>query len=277
MAEGITEIKLDASPPNGPVGTSYRMKRTPSLTKVSAWNGLVEGQETNDAKGNRTPLLHEDAEDADKHIKIKHLLQDYSLLEIAVICFHRYEKKVANVLMKLLFHLCLISVFESIFFFFYVSSLEDNGIEKTINTFVNGAVQLCRNMTAFDIQVINDFVDPYVNVTQIVTEGARSELARTHFNDRIMDQSWEYAGGLSGMLLCLVFYVLVRKIHIKWGPILIENTLMVSLLGAYEVLFFNKIIYHYQPLTTQEISRNAVQKLSSMCGLFESFESAGVT
>jgi hypothetical protein len=270
MAEGITEIKLDASPPNGPVVTSYRMKRTPSLTKVSAWNGFVEEQQTNETKGNRTPLLNEGTEDTEKSIKIKHLLQDYSLLEIAVICFHRYEKKVANVLVKLLFHLSLISVFESIFFFFYVSSLEDHGIEKTINTFVNGAVQLCTNMTAFDIQIINDFVDPYVNITYIVMEGAKSELARTHFNDRIMDQSWEYAGGLSGILLCLVFYVVIRKIHIKWSSIFFENTLMVSLLGAYEVLFFNKIIYHYQPLTTQEISRNAVQKLSSMCGLFES-------
>jgi hypothetical protein len=261
------EIKLDASPPLGPIGangTSYRMKRTPSLTKVSAWTGSDnEEKEEKEEKGNRTPLLQ------DELGRFKHLLQDYSWFEIAVIYFHKYEKDVANLLVKLLFHMSLISIFESVFFFYYVSSLEDHGIGTTINTFVDGAVHLCSNMTTFDIQLINDFVDPFVNVTQIVLEGDRSEVARSHFNEQIMERSWEYAGGLAGMFLCLLFYVTVRKIEVKWGTILLENTLMVSLLGAYEVLFFNKIIYHYQPLTSEEIRRDAVEKLGMMCGLFQ--------
>ena len=124
-------------------------------------------------------------------------------------------------------------------------------------------------MTVLDIQLINDFVDPFVNVTHIVADGNQSELARSHFNEQIMQRSWEYAGGLAGMFLCLLCYVVFRKIEIKWTTILLENTLMVSLLGAYEVLFFNKIIYHYQPLTTEEISRDAVEKLGMMCGLFQ--------
>jgi hypothetical protein len=276
IRDEITEIKLDSSPPMmglpGPVSTSFRMKRNPSLTKVSTWNGSMtreqtEVEEQDDVeehkKGNRTPLLQEEIG------RFKHLLQDYSWFEVVVIYFNKYEKDGVNLLVMLLFHLSLISIFESIFFFFYVSSLEDNGIGNTIHTFVDGAVQLCSNMTALDIQLINDFVDPFVNVTQIVIEGDSSQVARSQFNAGIMERSWEYAGGLAGMFLCLLCYVVFRKIEIKWGKILLENTLMVSLLGAYEVLFFNKIIYHYQPLTTEEIRRDAVEKLSKMCGLFQ--------
>lgn len=258
------EIKLDASPPLGPIatnGTSYRMKRTPSLTKVSAWTGSDVDEK--EEKGNRTPLLQEELG------RFKHLLQEYSWFEIIVIYFHKYEKDVVNLLVKLLFHMSLISIFESVFFFFYVSSLEDSGIGRTIHTFVDGAVHLCSNMTTLDIHIINDFIDPFVNVTQVVLAGNQSELARSHFNNAIMERSWEYAGGLGGMFLCLLFYVVFRKIEIKWTTILLENTLMVSLLGAYEVLFFNNIIYHYQPLSTEEISRDAVEKLGSACGLFQ--------
>ena len=131
IQDEITEIKIDSSPPMmglpGPTGTSLRMKRNPSLTKVSTWNGmmtrehdeLVEDQEEQ-KKGNRTPLLQEELG------RFKHLLEDYSWFEITVIYFNKYEKDVANLLVKLLFHMSLISIFESIFFFFYVSSLEDD-------------------------------------------------------------------------------------------------------------------------------------------------------
>lgn len=267
--QDITEIRLDASPPllalPGP-----RMKRNPSLSKVSAWTGEDVRYAREDIKeaerGNRTPLLEDPEEKTNK--QWNHL-QDYSLWEQGVICFRKYERKATNLLVKLLLHLTLLSAFESLFYFFYVSSLEDGGIKKTINVFINSAVQRCQNMTIAEIQLINDFVDPLVNTTYIIAEGNTSELVRRHINEKLMDLSWEYAGGLMGVFTALTLYALVRRLDVDWKHAILDNVATLSLLAGYEVLFFNQIIYKYQPLTTHEISRDAVERLQGACGLFQ--------
>ena len=269
LAQDVIDIRLDASPPllalPGP-----RMKRNPSLSKVSAWTAEDVRSAREDMKeaekGNRTPLL-EDSEE--KTSKQRNHLQDYTLWEQAIICFRKYERKATNLLVKLLLHLTLLSAFESLFYFFYVSSLEDGGIKKTINVFINSAVQQCQNMTTAEIQLINDFVDPLVNTTYIFAEGNASELARRHVNNKLMDLSWEYAGGLMGVFTALTLYALVRRLDIDWKSAILDNVATLTLLAGYEVLFFNQIIYKYQPLTTHEISRDAVERLQGACGLFQ--------
>ena len=52
-----------------------------------------------------------------------------------------YEQQIVATLIKLLLHITLISIFETLFYFLYVSSLENNGIENAINTFINGAIE----------------------------------------------------------------------------------------------------------------------------------------
>ena len=239
------------------------MKRNPSLSKVSAWTG----DDTREAeKGNRTPLLEDSEEKTNKQ---KNQIQDYSPWEQAIICFRKYEKRATNLLVKLLLHLTLLSAFESLFYFFYVSSLEDGGIRRTIDVFINSAVQQCQNMTDTEIQIINDFVDPLVNTTLIIAEGNSSELTRRHINNKLMDLSWEYAGGLMGVFTALTLYALVRRLDVDWKNAILDNVATLALLAGYEVVFFNQIIYKYQPLTTHEISRDAVERLQTACGLFQ--------
>ena len=60
-----------------------------------------------------------------------------------VIHWH-YEKGALEICIKLLLHITLISIFETLFYFLYVSSLENSGIEWTVDTFINGAVAGCK-------------------------------------------------------------------------------------------------------------------------------------
>ena len=50
------------------------------------------------------------------------------------------EARAFNAILRFLFHITLISIFESIFFFYYVSSLEDNGINNTVEQLLGGVV-----------------------------------------------------------------------------------------------------------------------------------------
>jgi hypothetical protein len=251
MANEHVEIRIVDSPPLAPLPTpTQRMKRIPSLNHVSSWSPDEE---------NKSPLLQEE-----KH----NYTTEYALVDRIVISYRKHEKRLVHNLLKLLLHIQFISVFESLFFFFYVSSLEDNGIETTVNTFINGAVGTCQNMTAPQIEFINLYLGPYVNRTEITWEASQHVAERTVWNTHIMNQSWFYVGGLTGAFLLLVAYARLRKIELEWNAISVENLLMVSLLAVYEIVFFNTIIFHYKPITSSEISRNALDKLHDSCGLF---------
>jgi hypothetical protein len=249
------EIKIVDSPPMAPIGTpTHRMKRIPSLNMVSAWSAEEDI--------NRSPLLEGLKEEK------TNLAMDHTLLERIVIGYHKHEKRLLHTLLKLVLHIQFISVFESLFFFLYVSTLEDNGLESTVNTFINGAVGACQNMTTLELDFINLYLGPYVNRTEITWEASQHVAERTAWNTHVMNQSWIYVGGLTGLFLLLLVYAKLRKIEWEWDGILVENAIMVGLLAVYEIIFFNTIIFHYKPITSSEISKNAVDQLHDSCGLF---------
>ena len=249
------EIKIVDSPPLAPIATpTQRMKRIPSLNKVSAWSAEEDI--------NRSPLLEGLKEEKTNP------LNESTLLERFIIGYHKHEKRLLHTLFKLVLHIQFISVFESLFFFLYVSTLEDNGLERTVNTFINEAVGACQNMTTLELDVINLYLGPYVNRTEITWEASQHVAERMAWNTHVMNQSWFYVGGLTGLFLLCVMYAKLRKIDIEWDTVLIENAIMVCLLAVYEIIFFNTIIFHYKPITSSEISKNAVEKLHDSCGLF---------
>ncbi len=49
--------------------------------------------------------------------------------------------------------------------------------------------------------------------------------------------------------------------------LVLENLVLVTILAAYEYTFFSTVIFPYNPITGQEILRNAVFTLQSDCGL----------
>jgi hypothetical protein len=178
---------------------------------------------------------------------------------------YKYEKQIVSMLIKLLLHITLISIFETLFYFLYVSSLENNGIENAINTFINGAIKDCYNMTSEQIEVVDNILETHINASVVIQKGKTEEIARYKYNNHISNLAWGYVSGLSGLFIILSVYTRVRKIKINWKNIVLENLAMVILLGLYELLFFNTIVHKYQPISTEELAQDAVEKLQTAC------------
>jgi hypothetical protein len=150
-----------------------------------------------------------------------------------------------------------------------VSALEDNGIIQTLNTFINEVVTQCRNLSPIQIDIVDAFLEPYINATQIIQQGDSEEVARDKYNRGIAVRAWTYVGCLSGLLVITAVYIKLRRIEIKWRSIILENVAMVLMLALYELMFFNTIIYPYHPISTEEIERNAIEKLQGSCGILK--------
>ena len=179
----------------------------------------------------------------------------------------QYEKGALEICIKLLLHITLISIFETLFYFLYVSSLENSGIEWTVDTFINGAVNGCKSLNSTQIQDLNNMLEKYIDASNIINKGNFQQSIRILYNDHISIRSWIYIGGFVSLFSMVLTYIKCRRIKISWAYIILENAAMVGLLALYELVFFNTIIYPYQPLSSDEIERNAIQQLQNGCGL----------
>jgi hypothetical protein len=236
------------------ISVNKRLKRPFALSESFAWTP------ENIERANRIPLLPSSER--------LNTIQEEPTQVPKTTCF-KYEKRIVEVVIKLLLHITLISIFETLFYFLYVSSLENNGIETTVNTFINGAANECQNITSTERIIINDLLDPVVNSTQVIQSGNLAEQQRISYNKNISIRAWGYVGGTMGIFVLSLGYVKLRRIEISWKNIIFENAGMVLLLALYELMFFNTIIYPYHPISTAEIGRNAVEKLQNVCGILE--------
>jgi hypothetical protein len=175
------------------------------------------------------------------------------------------ETKIFNIALRFLFHIVLISIFESVFFFLYVSMLEDNGIQSTVGGFVQDAVSVCSNFTAPEQQITTDILSLFLNASQITAAGTQALQNRTVLNRRLFNMSWMYVGGLGALFILLTIAAKLRKVKIKWKKLVLENIGLVVMLAAYEYTFFSTIIFPYNPITGAEIAQGAVLELQDRC------------
>lgn len=258
MAEEPVELKTVESMPgsiNALVSTNKRLRRPPSLSESFAWTP------ENIERANLVPLIPSSE-------KLSVLPEEVPPPTSPEPTKHfKYEKQIVEVVIKLLLHITLIGIFETLFYFLYVSSLENNGIEKTVNTFINNAATSCTNLSYLEIQVIDTILNPFINASQVIMKGNSEEIERMEYNGEISKRAWAYVGGLMGLFVLVTGYIIKRKIPVNWRYIILENVGMVVLLALYELMFFNTIIYPYEPISTDEIARNAIQKLQISCGI----------
>jgi len=236
---------------NNVVSQQHRLKRPSSLSESCAWTEL--NLERTQAHFTEAPLseLVISTDIVPKKDKEK----------------NTYELFLVTNGLRFLFHITLISIFETVFFFLYISTLEDSGIQKTIGYFINSAVASCRNLTQEEVVVSDMLLNSIVNTTQIAQQATDALMARTAFNTNLMIKSWFYVGLVTCGFMILTAYSRLRSIHVEWKPLILENIGLVLLLAAYEYMFFSTIIFPFQPLSAAEISEGAVQQLQSSCGL----------
>ena len=164
-------------------------------------------------------------------------------------------------------HVFLISIFESLFFFYFVSKDEDSGILATTDFYTNTLINSCSNLTEPEITIANYVLTKFVNSSTILAQGLNSALIRERLNFAGFVLSWKYTGVLGGLQALLLFVSYYNKFKIRWSHIIWENLALVTFLGIYEYLFFSTVIKTYQTESPQEISARFVRGLQQQCHL----------
>jgi len=182
---------------------------------------------------------------------------------------NKIPQTVIDYLLRFFLHLTLISLFETIFFFRYVSVDEDTGITQVTNFYTDKIIRSCADFTQDESAFLNKILDKFVNASAVENDGIVAYNNRMSLNGMLYKKSWGYFGGICGAFLLVALFGLYKKYNIRWRYIIFENCAFVSMLGVYEYLFFQNIIKKYATETPAEISRSFVSGLQNTCGLLK--------
>jgi hypothetical protein len=169
--------------------------------------------------------------------------------------------------LRFIVHIFLISIFESLFFFSYVSKDEDAGILATTNFYTESIINSCTSLNNSESEILNVFLEKFINASEIISLGTGAHERRLALNTRLFNLSWSYTGFLGATFTGLLIFSYMNKFKIRWSHIFLENLAMVVFLGFYEYMFFLTIIKKYSTETPQEISTLFVSGLQQRCGL----------
>jgi len=172
-----------------------------------------------------------------------------------------------NRLIGFAFHITLISLFETIFFFQFISLSEDTGLQKTVKGYINGILNQCNGWSPNTTQGVEDLLVLLINTTVIAQEDQVAITNRSKWNNSLQVQAWLYVGSLASTLVVAISLGHQASLRLAWKRILLENAIMVSLLGLYEFIFFKTIIYNYENLSLPELNQFVVSQLQQTCGL----------
>jgi hypothetical protein len=159
-------------------------------------------------------------------------------------------------------HLSLIALFEIIFFFNVIVNYENNSFYGIIDGFTNPLSLNCINYNYTEKMVITNILGLFINMSDVDNEANQSIQFRNAHNNKILLKSWMYFLGL--VLLSIIFIILnyfkQKKVNMK--KVLIDNLIMISLLGLYEFIFFKTIILNYFIVNNIELSKYILMKIS---------------
>ena len=173
-----------------------------------------------------------------------------------------------NMGLKFLFHILLIAIFETIFFFHYVSALEDSGSMATFDSLTNTLAQTCSNLTYAERDFVNTYFGPYVNNSIIDQQASVTLLERLATNRTLLIKSWIYVGAFASIFAGWWGFTFVKRNPIMYKTVCLETLGLVTVLGLYEIMFFTTIILPYQPISSQEVLKKIVTNIQTTCRVF---------
>ena len=152
-------------------------------------------------------------------------------------------------------HILFISTFETIFYFFFVSKSEDNGIKSAFNVYYTPLVQTCGNWSNTTHALLENYISYGPNKSVIDSRGIAATAYRNMRNDELLNVSSLYSVLCAFIFFCMVIVSYIASIRVRWPKLLLEHFCFVGLLGAYEYFFFRTIIYRYSTISTDEINQ----------------------
>lgn len=164
-------------------------------------------------------------------------------------------------------HIVLLSIFETIFFFKYVSQSENTGLENMVEHYASSILNSCNSWSLNTTILVNDVLSLLLNATNIQEQGSLAYAMRMDYNNTLEIQAWMYVLGLFLMIVLGTGVGYKLRMRLAWRRILIDNVIMIGLLGLYEWTFFKTIIYNYDNLSLPELNQFIVGQLESTCNL----------
>lgn len=169
--------------------------------------------------------------------------------------------------LKFSFHIFLISVFETAFYFGYVSQYENTAIINLTQTYILELGQSCSNLTTNEQSLLNNLLKQLVNATQILEASQVATNSRLAANGLLLRYAVLYILTLFTIFGSLTIWSTCFQKPVKWREIFLENGIVLIFLAVYEYLFFRTVVIQYALTSAPEINGNLVRELQTSCGL----------
>jgi len=241
-------------------------KRPPSLSDSNIYVGDYKFDSINTFHSRKVPLINDDDIESAKVDLVlgEPLVSTDKTVTVVVVSWFEF---CVDYSLRFVGHVFLISIFEALFFFAFVSKDEDRGILATTSYYTNSVINSCSGLDVNESNFLNLILERFVNSTQVLADGQNFALGRQVANFRLYSLAWSYVGILGGIEIILLIVSYLNKFKVKWGHIIFENLALVTFLGFYEYMFFETVIKKYSTETPQEISAEFVKGLQQRCGL----------
>jgi len=171
-----------------------------------------------------------------------------------------------NKLIMFMQHLFLITMFELVFFFNYVTKFEDGALIGVFNSLTSSIINSCSSLNNQSKIFVDDIFKMFVNTTQVNENAINAYNSRIVVNNNLMTKAILYFIGVLSINILLISgnrCTINKKINYK--EIIIDNFIMISLLGIYEYIFFTNIVFKYLSISNDEILQNFQNKFISSC------------
>ncbi len=169
-----------------------------------------------------------------------------------------------NYTLNISLHVFILFSFLTIFFFAYISHLEQKTINDQLTSTIDaGVAKILSNLdeyipsgTELNWQVINDIAEKIQN-------NATDELPAVKQNHRtlLILGICMIIGIFAFFSGVYVYFGMYKGVAINWRRILIENLIVFGFVGIIEFIFFTKIAMKYIPVTPDLLSKTILDRV----------------
>jgi len=237
-------------------------KRPPSLSEsfISDMDKYSRNEYLSDlTPRNEFPHLH--LKEEEKALQKEEENKEYKTFHYKDRC-----EMIINKLILFFLHLFLISMFELVFFFNYVTKYEDSALIDVFNSLTNSVINKCSNLNNQTKIIIDDLFNIFVNTTKINLDALNAYNSRNIINQKLYINAILYFVGIASVnILLFLINIIYYKRRLNYKNILIDNLIMIIILGIYEYIFFTNIIFKYITITPEELTKNTVNNFLLNC------------
>ena len=169
-----------------------------------------------------------------------------------------------NYTLNISLHILILFSFLTIFFFSFISHLEQKSVDEALTSAINGQVgQLLTKLDGFSQDFINIDWKTINDVAEKIQKDAVGALPAVKKNHRkLLIVGISMIVGLFVIFSSIYVYFGVYKgVNINWKKIVIENLIVFSFVGIIEYLFFTTVASKYVPVTPDLLSKTILDRI----------------